>query len=737
MRRFIYAPKAYVYIKADPKPSNPDGLYNLSDLVVSGNVSRKINGVSTAEVTFQNPYRQFTDPGNPAFRPMDRITIWLQRVPGLPVQTFTGYLDEAPYYQMYPGVCTVRASCTLKRLEYTYFDPGVPFTMAFLAKYGWLSDGTGGIFKVTDQYNTPSAGSDAPALTSAGSIPRSARVKVKGAQASPHQIANMNTVLDVAKELSAPPRATKAMIVAAIGESSFDDNAANGSHVGVFQSNQIPASQTATQAHHFLTGGRSFRAGGAIQAAKDNPGWSVGKIASYTEVSDADGSFYDNYADEADAIIAAYSGHGVKASAASTGSTGSVTPSTSTPARAAYTAAVALDQENRNYEYGGGHGSWTAAKNHNQALDCSSSVSLVLKNAGMMGGVAGPQASPYFASTWGKPGKGEEMTVWAKDSHVFIEFNIDGKRGTRLDTSPWGSGGSGPHVRFTDRPTDGFTPRHWSGDLAASDLEASGAADGADAGSSSVELVNANADVGQSSSIADLMFACLKHIGNWDDKHIYIDVLPEKLIEEIGEIYMALAQEQRDANDLFTEFIKEFVGASESGGGGTASPNDSTTPGDIPDADGYTETTWSATFLLALGMEPTPKRMQAMVGWVRLEGGHWNNDARYNPLNTTMNMPGSGDTGTQGNISVFTSWKQGLEATVKTITLKQYGYPAVLAAFRNGSIDDIARALSVSAWCLGGYTGLRQAMAGVPSDIRVNVDSLPGHDKSKQQHEQQ
>src|SRR3954464_4711741 len=139
MRRIVYSPKAYVYVQTD------NGVYNLSDLVVSGSVSRKVNQVSSAEVTFQNPYRQFTSPGNPTFRPMDKITIFLQRLPGLPCHAFTGYLDTTPYYQMYPGTCTIKASCTLKRLQYTWFDPGVPFMINFLDRYGWRIQGDGSI----------------------------------------------------------------------------------------------------------------------------------------------------------------------------------------------------------------------------------------------------------------------------------------------------------------------------------------------------------------------------------------------------------------------------------------------------------------------------------------------------------------------------------------------------------------------------------------------------------------
>jgi hypothetical protein len=149
MRRLVYSPKAYVYIQTDEE------VFNISDLVVSGSVHRKVDQVSTAEVTFQNPDRRFTQPGNPTFRPMDKITIFLQRLPGFPVQSFTGYLDSTPYYQMYPGTCTIQASCTLKRLQHTYFDPGLPFMQYFLQRYGWITDGNGSLMLPTGPGDVP------------------------------------------------------------------------------------------------------------------------------------------------------------------------------------------------------------------------------------------------------------------------------------------------------------------------------------------------------------------------------------------------------------------------------------------------------------------------------------------------------------------------------------------------------------------------------------------------------
>lgn len=144
-RRLVYSPKAYVYTKAQ------DGtIYDLKQYVVSGQIQRKVNQVSSAQVTLRNPYKLFTGgQGNPrAFHPMDPITIYLERLQGHPVRVFTGYLDTTPYLQLYPGTISLSASCTLKKLLYTYFDPALPYVVAFFEQYGWVNTGQGSLFSI-------------------------------------------------------------------------------------------------------------------------------------------------------------------------------------------------------------------------------------------------------------------------------------------------------------------------------------------------------------------------------------------------------------------------------------------------------------------------------------------------------------------------------------------------------------------------------------------------------------
>lgn len=140
MRRFVYAPDVNAYILTD------SGLIDVSADIISGSVTRRINAVSSAQLTLQNPQRKYLrkqttqgekvhESGSLLFKPMDRIVIYLTRVKPVPV--FSGYIDRAPYDQLYPGPVNITASCTLKRLQYTFWDTGLVFVQKWLMQYGW------------------------------------------------------------------------------------------------------------------------------------------------------------------------------------------------------------------------------------------------------------------------------------------------------------------------------------------------------------------------------------------------------------------------------------------------------------------------------------------------------------------------------------------------------------------------------------------------------------------------
>ena len=100
------------------------------------------------------------------------------------------------------------------------------------------------------------------------------------------------------------------------------------------------------------------------------------------------------------------------------------------------------------YEFGGGHGRPC------YGLDCSGSVSHVLRNAGY---IDGSMPSKGFQK-YGKSGPGKYISIYARDGHVFMTIC-----GVRFDTTSGGSGHVGPRWMMKPRSTKGFTVRHPEG----------------------------------------------------------------------------------------------------------------------------------------------------------------------------------------------------------------------------------------------------------------------------------
>jgi hypothetical protein len=99
----------------------------------------------------------------------------------------------------------------------------------------------------------------------------------------------------------------------------------------------------------------------------------------------------------------------------------------------------------------------------------------------------------------------------------------------------------------------------------------------------------------------------------------------------------------------------------------------------------------------SMGAPMTGSSLKAMEAWMAQEGGNWHNTAKYNPLNTTLSLPGAGNTGSQGNIKAYTSWGQGLEATLKT--LQAPAYAEVVKLLQSGSSPSaIEGAINKSPW---------------------------------------
>jgi cell wall-associated NlpC family hydrolase len=99
------------------------------------------------------------------------------------------------------------------------------------------------------------------------------------------------------------------------------------------------------------------------------------------------------------------------------------------------------------YKYGGGHGKW-----EDSGYDCSGSMSYAFHGAGMLDEALD---STGFMS-WGEPGKGQWVTIYAKGSHAFMVV-----AGLRFDTS--GRSDQGTRWQAKMRSTSGYTVRHPEG----------------------------------------------------------------------------------------------------------------------------------------------------------------------------------------------------------------------------------------------------------------------------------
>jgi hypothetical protein len=70
--------------------------------------------------------------------------------------------------------------------------------------------------------------------------------------------------------------------------------------------------------------------------------------------------------------------------------------------------------------------------------------------------------------------------------------------------------------------------------------------------------------------------------------------------------------------------------------------------------------TWASQLLTALGAPVNDSNITALTTWQSREGGHWNNSASFNPLNTTLDMGGSESMNGVG-VKRYTSWEQGIQ----------------------------------------------------------------------------
>jgi len=131
-------------------------------------------------------------------------------------------------------------------------------------------------------------------------------------------------------------------------------------------------------------------------------------------------------------------------------------------------------------------------------------------------------------------------------------------------------------------------------------------------------------------------------------------------------------------------------------------------------ASGFSQSDFASALLKGLGVSsPAQQAIQDIIMWEGKEGGNWINSAKYNPLNTSYQLNGSVnfDTGKAGGgVQAYTSWDQGVAATVNTLTglnAKSRGYTAIVDALKKGGVSsaDFLKLMQASNWDKGHYGG--------------------------------
>lgn len=116
-------------------------------------------------------------------------------------------------------------------------------------------------------------------------------------------------------------------------------------------------------------------------------------------------------------------------------------------------------------------------------------------------------------------------------------------------------------------------------------------------------------------------------------------------------------------------------------------------------------TAFATALLNALGAPLTNANVQSIVAWENREGGNWHNNAKYNPLNTTLNEPGASSINSVG-VRAYTSWNQGIQATLSTLNS---GYSDIVSALKSGQGLGSKPLAGLSKWSGGAYSEISYA----------------------------
>jgi murein DD-endopeptidase MepM/ murein hydrolase activator NlpD len=168
-----------------------------------------------------------------------------------------------------------------------------------------------------------------------------------------------------------------------------------------------------------------------------------------------------------------------------------------------------------------------------------------------------------------------------------------------------------------------------------------------------------------------------------------------------------------DPSELFGAISPIASGATMSSGtnaGGNVSVN--------PNAGTVGDQEFAKALLGKAGINVTDTNISALTTWMHWEGGTKNNS--FNPLNTTLDMPGAGVFNSAG-VKTYGSLDQGVQATLNTLTGNQAdarGYTKILNDLKNNApLNQVTSDINSSSWGTkihgGGTPGYGSSISGV------------------------
>jgi hypothetical protein len=181
-----------------------------------------------------------------------------------------------------------------------------------------------------------------------------------------------------------------------------------------------------------------------------------------------------------------------------------------------------------------------------------------------------------------------------------------------------------------------------------------------------------------------------------------------------------------DPSELFGAISPIATGATLSAttnGGGSVAAN--------PNAGTAGDQEFAKALLGKAGINPTDSNISALTTWMHWEGGTKNN--AFNPLNTTLDMPGAGIFNSVG-VKTYGSLDQGVQATLNTLTGAQAdarGYTKILNDLKTSApLNQVVADINGSSWgthIKGGGTPGYGASIATPPDRNVSPLSTSGY----------